>query len=198
MKKSENGNTGYALKQTGKGGYAWKYDLNLFKNYFVFSYLFKVVSLIIIGVFIFVSLFSLSSKDVAETMLFNAKIFAIVYGVAIAVSFAGYFFYARAVEGVYLYEYEMDESGIRIVQSLKNSDKVKKKSFGLNPFLASIKNNATAKIITEIKFSDVKKAKFFKKGKIRLRDKREHTLFANGEDFKLIKDFIIEKCDARS
>ena len=47
-----------------------------------------------------------------ETLLTNAKIFAVVFAVMTAITIIGYLLYAAIMGGKYIVEFEMDENGI--------------------------------------------------------------------------------------
>jgi len=117
----ENGQGSYApggITLCPDGKYCWVYELKLLKNPAILCVIWKIIVGAFLGVWLFVMLLSLGDTHFWwDGFWSEAKMFALLTALMLALSLLAYLFYAAVMGGKYCVLFEMDENGIRHTQA---------------------------------------------------------------------------------
>lgn len=117
----ENGQEPYApggITLCPDGKYCWVYELKLLKNPSILCVIWKIIVGAFLGVWLFVMLLSLGDTHFWwDGFWSEAKMFALLTALMLALSLLAYLFYAAVMGGKYCVLFEMDENGIRHTQA---------------------------------------------------------------------------------
>ena len=117
----ENGQEPYApggITLCPDGKYCWVYELKLLKNPAILCVIWKIIVGAFLGVWLFVMLLSLGDTHFWwDGFWSEAKMFALLTALMLALSLLAYLFYAAVMGGKYCVLFEMDENGIRHTQA---------------------------------------------------------------------------------
>ena len=117
----ENGQEPYApggITLCPDGKYCWVYELKLLKNPAILCVIWKIIVGAFLGVWLFVMLLSLGDTHFWwDGFWSEAKMFALLTALRLALSLLAYLFYAAVMGGKYCVLFEMDENGIRHTQA---------------------------------------------------------------------------------
>lgn len=117
----ENGQEPYApggITLCPDGKYCWVYELKLLKNPAILCVIWKIIVGAFLGVWLFVMLLSLGDTHFWwDGFWSEAKMFALLTALMLALSLLANLFYAAVMGGKYCVLFEMDENGIRHTQA---------------------------------------------------------------------------------
>ena len=117
----ENGQEPYApggITLCPDGKYCWVYEMRLLKNPAILCVIWKIIVGAFLGVWLFVMLLSLGDTHFWwDGFWSEAKMFALLTALMLALSLLAYLFYAAVMGGKYCVLFEMDENGIRHTQA---------------------------------------------------------------------------------
>ncbi|MBS1409245.1 MAG: hypothetical protein HPZ97_10335, partial [Oscillospiraceae bacterium] len=117
----ENGQEPYApggITLCPDGKYCWVYELKLLKNPAILCVIWKIIVGAFLGVWLFVMLLSQGDTHFWwDGFWSEAKMFALLTAIMLALSLLAYLFYAAVMGGKYCVLFEMDENGIRHTQA---------------------------------------------------------------------------------
>lgn len=117
----ENGQEPYApggITLCPDGKYCWVYELKLLKTPAILCVIWKIIVGAFLGVWLFVMLLSLGDTHFWwDGFWSEAKMFALLTALMLALSLLAYLFYAAVMGGKYCVLFEMDENGIRHTQA---------------------------------------------------------------------------------
>ncbi len=187
------------------GKYRWMYEMSLFKNPTVFLLIWKIFFFLVLGIFVFMTILSLTEGyDPAGEILLNyLKYFGIAVLGMTALIGISYLIYAAIMGGKYSVIFEMDEAGINHRQMPKQAEKTEKiATFAMLAGMASGKyymagaGAAAARTEMYSDFSKVKKVKAYpRRNLIKVNQTLTHNqVYAANEDFEFVRNFILSHC----
>lgn len=106
------------FKKSEDGKYRWQYDMDMMQNKSIVWIVFKILGICMAGVWLLMTfLFAQESGFFPRGFLVLTLVFAAITAAVFLITYLIYVIAAKIKGGVYVLQYEMDEQGVRIVQS---------------------------------------------------------------------------------
>ncbi|MBR3250197.1 MAG: hypothetical protein IKF80_00655 [Erysipelotrichaceae bacterium] len=112
------------MKTNNEGKYVWSYDMDMSKNHSILKLVLKIVTGILVLLFLFFVFLAIRDKDWGK-FIWAIKILGGCALAIIAICFASYWFVGKYFGGTYSWCYEMDEEGIRYWQPEEQAEKAR-------------------------------------------------------------------------
>lgn len=193
-----------AVTRQPDGTYTWTYEMSLFKNPTVFFLIWKIFFFIVLGIFVFSTLFEMNATDFWWSgFLSHAKIFGFVFLGMTALVGVSYLIYAAMMGGKYIVDFTMDEMGVNHSQTPAQAAKARKigraaASGGFASGSMSMAGAGMGAQRTEMysDFSKTRKVKAYpRRHLIKVNGRLSHNqVYVNERDFDFVKDFIVSHC----
>lgn len=189
------------------GVYRWSYELHLLKNPTIFLLVWKIFFFILLGIWGFILLLDLIDWGFsAEHLLKNLQILGwFLLGMTGLVGIST-LIYAAIMGGKYCVLFEMDEAGVNHRQVPAQAEKARQLgkltvAAGLAGRRISTVSAGMAAQRTEMysDFSKVRRVKVYPRRElIKVNGLLQHNqVYAKGEDFGFVRDFILTHCKNR-
>ncbi len=180
--------------------YRWRYEISLFRNPTIFLATAKAI-LIALGITVlFIGLISwIADGFTSDSLLFTGKLALIMLGIFAVLLVLGYLIYAAVMGGKYIVEFEMDEKELvhaQIKEQAKKADTINTAAavvgvLAHNRGAVSAGLNASGRNTSVTELQSVKKVVANKKRSvIKLRSIGWNEVYADGEDFDFVADWI--------
>ena len=189
------------VRRDDDGKYRWIYEMSLFRNPTIFILVWKIIFFLMLGITLIMILAAI--RWGWERILGDLKVMGIVLLGMTALTALGYLLYAAVMGGKYVVEFEMDERGVNHRQVAWQAARARKigraaMMAGASSGRMSTSGAGWAAQRTEMysEFEKVKKVRFYpRRHLIKITAGIEHNqVYAEKEDFDLVKDFIITHC----
>ena len=186
------------------GTYTWTYEMSLFKNPTIFLLIWKIFFFIVLGIFVFTTLFSMNTHDFWWSgFLSHAKIFGFIFLGMTALVGVGYLLYAAMMGGKYIVDFTMDEKGINHSQTPAQAAKARKigraaAAGGMASGRMSSVGAGIAATRTEMysEFAKTRKVVAYpRRHLIKVNGRLDHNqVYVSDGDFDFVYNYIISHC----
>ena len=187
------------------GKYRWVYEMSLIKNPTIFLTVWKIFFFIITGIFGIIIISDWINWDdfFPDKLLESLKVYALFLAGMSVLVFVSCLIYAASMGGKYVVIFEMDDKGVNHKQVDWQAEKAAKISALTTASGAAAGNITTMGVgLNSVRsemysdFSKVRKVKAYpRRHLIKVNEPLGHNqVYASGEDFDFVKDFIISRC----
>ena len=193
-----------AVTRQPDGKYTWTYEMSLFKNPTIFFLIWKIFFFIVLGIFVFTTLFGMNARDFWWSgFLSHAKIFGFVFLGMTALVGVSYLIYAAMMGGKYIVDFTMDEKGVNHSQTPSQAAKARKigRAAAMGGFSSGSMSAAGAGMgaqRTEMysDFSKTRKVKAYpRRHLIKVNGRLSHNqIYVSEKDFDFVYSFIVSHC----
>ena len=180
--------------------YRWRYEMSLFKNPTIFLAVAKAILIALAITVLLIGLIScIADGFSADSLLFTGKLVLVMLGIFAVLLVLGYLLYAAVMGGRYVVDFTMDEKSIVHAQCAKQAKKAE--NIGTAAMLMGVLThnrgavsagyNSATRMTSTVVFQDVKKVVADKKrSTIKLRSIGWDHVYADGDDFDFVADWI--------